>query len=341
MNKNAVNERPLIGAIRWDAMGSDSFEKKSLSPLKFHDRVPFFLTINNENKVTGNENKQEIIDKEIIYAKEAGINYWAFITGCATNPNSMETYALDKYLKSPYKKELGFSLILHKYVNIAGAWEARVKKLVQMFLEPSYVKVNGRPMLYIFAIDQLEKAYGEGEGTEKALDFIRSETIKAGLKTPYIVAMCHGDLNKISAYINKYKLDALSAYIFMHHGPAREGFHFETLATKNAESWDAYKQATKQIIPCVTLGVDQRCRWLNPPPWGAFESVYYESGTPKQMAEHIKAGMQYVQNNAQSCEANSILIYAWNEYCEGGWLCPTHAQGTDRLDAIKEMLKDF
>ncbi len=38
------------------------------------------------------------------------------------------------------------------------------------------------------------------------------------------------------------------------------------------------------------------------------------------------------------CRGNAVIIYAWNEFDEGGWLCPTLYGGTERLDAIREIL---
>lgn len=34
-----------------------------------------------------------------------------------------------------------------------------------------------------------------------------------------------------------------------------------------------------------------------------------------------------------------MLIYAWNENDEGGWLMPTLPCQTDRLDALRQVLK--
>jgi hypothetical protein len=35
-----------------------------------------------------------------------------------------------------------------------------------------------------------------------------------------------------------------------------------------------------------------------------------------------------------------VIIYAWNEFDEGGWICPTISEGTSRLDAISKVLKE-
>jgi hypothetical protein len=68
--------RPLFGVIRWDIFsGGDHFtnpELKSLSPLQYHDRVPYFLTIDADGEVSGNENDQAIIDRQIDLARAGG-----------------------------------------------------------------------------------------------------------------------------------------------------------------------------------------------------------------------------------------------------------------------------
>ena len=37
--------------------------------------------------------------------------------------------------------------------------------------------------------------------------------------------------------------------------------------------------------------------------------------------------------------ANTVMIYAWNEFDEGGWLAPTLSEGAARIDALAKVLK--
>ncbi len=53
----------------------------------------------------------------------------------------------------------------------------------------------------------------------------------------------------------------------------------------------------------------------------------------------MQADLDWVARYPETAEANAILIYAWNEIDEGGWLVPTLAEGTARLDAIKKVLE--
>ena len=329
----ASTNRPLLGAIRWDSFyGGDNTtnpELKSLSPSKYHDRVPFFLKIESENNVSGNENNQEIIDRQIEYAKSAGIDYWAFLTPPELDPDGAESYALDKYLKSTKKADLQFCVIMHKYGDTG--WENRVKELVKLFAEPTYVKVLGnRPLVYIFNISDMEKRYGSD--TKTHLDMLMSKSIAAGLGRPY-VALMNADANML----RKYGADALSAYA----NCSGRDTTYAALADSDRKRWDAFKQTGAKVIPLVSLGWNQMPRTDNPPPWGGGGGPYFVRPTPIEGAAHIRESLAYVERYPDVCDARAILCYAWNEYAEGGWLCPTHADGTKYLDAIKMMIEKY
>lgn len=45
-----------------------------------------------------------------------------------------------------------------------------------------------------------------------------------------------------------------------------------------------------------------------------------------------------LEANPEAGEAGAVIIYAWNEFDEGGWICPTLSEGTARLDAIRKVL---
>jgi hypothetical protein len=56
------------------------------------------------------------------------------------------------------------------------------------------------------------------------------------------------------------------------------------------------------------------------------------------LAQHVQAALAWTAHNPDLTPANAVIIYAWNENDEGGWLTPTWtAQGkpnTDRIEAL-------
>jgi hypothetical protein len=66
---------------------------------------------------------------------------------------------------------------------------------------------------------------------------------------------------------------------------------------------------------------------------------WYQNCTPKELGKNVRHAVEWVKGNPSTCPANAVLIYAWNELCEGGWIVPTLTEGTARLDAIKAALE--
>ncbi len=64
--------------------------------------------------------------------------------------------------------------------------------------------------------------------------------------------------------------------------------------------------------------------------------------TGKEIASHLRDAIKFVKSNPTICPSKAVIIYAWNEHSEGGWLSPTRKPNgkadTRRLDAIKKML---
>ncbi|MFW6146176.1 MAG: hypothetical protein ACOC7R_02450 [Planctomycetota bacterium] len=112
--------------------------------------------------------------------------------------------------------------------------------------------------------------------------------------------------------------------------------------------WHAAAEADARYIPLVTAGWDKRPRQDHRVPWekdAAYhaQSVFPAPPTPAELAAHLRDAIAFVRRHPRVCEANALILYAWNEYDEGGWIAPTRgpdgAPNTDRLDALAGVLK--
>ena len=102
----------------------------------------------------------------------------------------------------------------------------------------------------------------------------------------------------------------------------------------------------QQLVPTVTTGWDPRPFLERPVPWyhGAAEANWIEPATPADIAAQLRAARDFVQAHPDATLANSVLIYAWNENAEGGWIVPTLAEaraggGPLRLEAVRRVLR--
>ena len=94
------------------------------------------------------------------------------------------------------------------------------------------------------------------------------------------------------------------------------------------------------MVPLATAGWDPRPRIETPTPWHDYGSAayYHAPPTPQELAQHLQAALDWLKAHPQTAVANAVLIYAWNEFDEGGWLATTLAEGAARLDAIQGVL---
>ena len=181
--KTDAKQRPSVGVIRWDAWNLYNgqydaisfYLHRALSPEEFHFRIPFYVSVVSPNNISFNGDVQDVMDQEIIFAKHAGIDYWAFDTYCTFGPNCTTNitycaqyyqqtsnhycprnpaYGLDRYLSSSYKSLLNFTLILLGSSPCDVNFQQSYINLMKL---PQFQTVlGGRPLLYLFQFDDAE-----------------------------------------------------------------------------------------------------------------------------------------------------------------------------------------
>jgi hypothetical protein len=181
---------------------------------------------------------------------------------------------------------------------------------------------------------------GEDFPFERFRDFL-NEARKQGLR-PYCVFMGWHP----AADIKKAKpwgFDAVSSY-------ARSGnqANFSDLAKETEKNcWGNAVYAKAPYVPLVTTGWDKNPRKDNPVSWERGsdyheQKVFPSRARPDEIARHLTNALAFVRKQSALCESQAIILYAWNESDEGGWLAPTRSSdGTpdkSRLNAVQRVL---
>jgi hypothetical protein len=326
----------LAGAIRWDAwigdLGSGLVDaqsvglqvERSLNPHQYHYRAPFFSREIGTDSIQIRGTTQAIMDQEIGYAKNAGIDYWAF---CWYPPHSGLDTARQLYLASEHRNDVKWCVIMgtsefNDYND--GKW------LIDRFKEFNYQKVaGGRPLVYIFGNTR--------SVTRSQLDSLRAWSVTGGLPSPYFAIM-EFDANTASAMADSLGADALSSYISW---KGRNGEPYDSVIPQSdLNGWESYSKTGRQVIPWVTSGHNTKPRIDHPVTWTKVPAdEWVADGTPEQIANNIQNALGWIKDHPGSTQANAFIIYAWNENDEGGWICPTLGNNTSRLDAVKHALE--
>ncbi len=353
--------RPLLGAIRWDAWHRPRLEgepggaggpvmamMRSLAPQRYHWRLPFFAAVVSDQHVRIEGYSQDVLDREIGFAKAGGIDYWAFLL---YEEGTAMSDGLAFYLSSARKQELRFCAIAspNTFGN-AQQFRGRMARIVRLIGEPSYQTVlEGRPLLYLFNVsDAWVQAWGGEASARQLFDDLRGAVQAAGHGNPYLVVMdfspAHG--KRIAEIVGA---QGLSSYATP--GPVGAGLPYADLARHAAAFWEQCYDTGADVVPLAMAGWDRRPRVEQPVPWekaqqpGVGIEKYYVMPTPQELAEHLRDALDWVVANRARCPAQTVITYAWNEHDEGGFLCPTlnpdGGANTSRLDALAAMVRAF
>ena len=322
--KACFPQPPSLGAIRWDAYtGTNNAVgvqvEQALSPGKYHYRVPFFGIETDTGTVKIDGRSQSIMDQEIEFAKYAGLDYWAFVW---YESSSGLDAARKFYYSSNKKKLIDYCLIIE-----SGRFKTLISldNIIHEFQDPSYFKVmNGRPLLYFLGYSGI---------AQTDIDSLRAKSAAAGTGNPYIVELrVDGNMN----VVDDLHMDAFGMYAtsWISHGVS-----YKDLADADIGQWNYVgKNIGRKVVPHITTGWDTRPIHDHPLSWYTVVNAddYVLSATPSDIANHIDDALNWISFNPSIAEANTLLIYAWNEHVEGGWICPTLANYgfTDRIDTL-------
>ncbi len=330
-------DRPLIGAIRWDGWFKDNPWEKNLKATKWRYRLPFFATVGDTGEVHVCGDTQAVMDREIEYAKAGGLSYWAF---CYYHPKSLGrvdayNYGWRRYLASERKNDLNFCLLLQggTHLGPTNEWDATVAQFVSLFKEPTYQRVcGGRPLVYVYTCDKLIPHFGSAQAAGDAFRRLRAASEKGSTGVPYLVAQIWPN-QTTAEFLDAVGFDALGAYSAQ--GNTNSGEPYAKLVEMNRWYWNQYKATGREVVPLVNAGWDGRPR--------NYPGAWYETAQPAEVANAVKSALDWTRANPSTARAGTVLIYAWNEHDEGGWLCPTlnpdGTANTERLQALATVLK--
>jgi hypothetical protein len=231
--------------------------------------------------------------------------------------------------------------------DITNSTATELNKYIDFMKQSYYQKVaDGRPLIYITnAVKQ----------NIFALSAFRANCIRAGLKNPYIIGM--GSFGYTSVLVKQQGLDALGDYA-IGGGGAKP---YSELMKIVQNQWAKEVKEGVQYVPLVATGWDRRPRIDHPVSWEHVTGVedktaYIQTASAQEIAELVQIALDFNKANSAQTDINSILIYAWNEHDEGGWLCPTiidddrdglpqkradgtNARDTRRLQALQKVLR--
>lgn len=277
-----------------------------------------------------------IMEQQIDLAADHGLEWFAFCwywhdDGKTINRAAIESdpkhVGLNLFLKASNNSRLKFCLLVanHAGFNIKGEdqWKAAAEFWLPYFKHPRCLTVDGKPLIIIF----------NAAGAAKAdLDILQLTAKQAGL--PGVAVACCGNGTTEQGYRLKTHYNINMGYV-----DGSEEHHYSELVPLHHSVWAGSK--TQPYIPVVTVGWDKR-PWEGPTGLNQKAGWYFPDRTAEQTAGLLADAIQWMDRHPDQTTAERlVLLYAWNEFGEGGYLAPTKGDPAgSTLKAIQKVIRD-
>lgn len=282
-----------------------------------------------------------VMDQQLRWMRDYGIDYVVFDFLWSGDNRPLLTAGIDAYLRLPDRRGVQFSVLWTNHTTYTFT-KAQFEALFsfwakQYFKHPDYVKIDGKPAVFIFSSEILD-------ANAKAI----------GMTTPDLIAMAEAiakpmgipGIAFIGASTGSRYSHASSGYqgftTYNYHSPAataltpaRPGNFSRSYAELDAsyhDQWSAMRnKGTDLFIVPMTSGWDKR-------PWGGSKDPLHDDSrsTPAEFRDHLLAARKFMDGNSTLTRRMGVIC-CWNEFGEGSFIEPTKVDGTKYLEQIRDV----
>lgn len=281
------------------------------------------------------EGDPQVADWHIKWAVEHGITFFVYDWYWVQGARQLEHALHEGYFRSRYHRYLQLCLLWANHnppgtsshedcLNLVRHW------IKHYFHRPEHLRIDDKPAVFIFSPYQLRLDLGS-DGVRRALDAMREECVKSGLKGLYILA-CVGDSGD-ALVAAREGYDAVTAYNWPHLGVVGDTkwAPFDSLIEGYRRQWESIAEHCPiPLLPPISGGWDSR-------PWHGAGALVRYGRTPEKFKRHLQDALQLLQRYAPDRVLPMVLIEAWNEWGEGSYIEPHKEFGFGYLDAIREV----
>lgn len=299
----------------------------------------------------------EVIDWEIKWALEHGINFFIFDWYRCLNCMSSQEITVDSlvhgqvlhngFFNSRYKDEINFTIMItehYPYINNIFSVEDVRNKLMPFLIEnyfnkPNYLKIDNKPVVFIYNINATRTVLGGNwENIPPILDAMREEAINAGFDGLIIAGddINYNTIHRVEG-LNNVKNSGFD-YTFTYNWWMLSQLNLQTQQDYINEQIRALNDWNNSGIipffPIASMG------------WDSFP-IDFNPGLPqwRLTPENFKKVLEYEKNISDQNINNNfgqklILLDNWNEWSEGHYISPNQEYGFDYLKAVRDVFTD-
>jgi hypothetical protein len=217
------------------------------------------------------------------------------------------------------------------------AWEASCREWIAFFKHPRYLKVDGKAIFKVHGVDYFRQQCGGNDKARgrlaKLREIARAEGAGELLISGGVMAGALPKTEDVEMY------DFLTTYMDVPAIPKHQDLYaYSELLALAQKGWKSYgEKSPKPYVPCVPAGWDPR-PWRDSRPSFALPEEREWLSALLDVRKHLdrypmKLGVPAGKDQLQKM----ILIYAWNEFAEGGFIAPTQGDGGMKLNVIQKV----
>lgn len=281
------------------------------------------------------EGDPRVAEWQIKWAAEHGITFFCYDWYWSKGQRQLEHALHNGFLQARNRDKMKFSLLWANHNPPGSHSKEDCVKVAQYWIQnyfgrPEYLKVAGKPVVFIFTPHRMRQDLGGSQGVREALELMRTECRRAGLPGLYLVA-CGNKYEAVTS--GQEGFDAVSAYNWPGIGLAQgvKTAPFEELIGRYSEWWaDITRTCSAPLLVPISGGWDNR-------PWAGMQEALVRSGrTPENFRRHLMEARRMMDARTTSVLPLAI-IEAWNEFGEGSYIEPQKEFGFGYLDAVREV----
>jgi len=297
------------------------------------------------------EGTPEVADWHIKYALEHGIEgfiYCWYRSNLEPKITQNLGHAIhDGLFRARYRDRFTFAIM---WENGCGAGTTGAEDVLDnllpfwianYFSHPSYVRIDGKPLLVIWVPNKLTSEIGGEEQTKALLDAMRERCRAAGLGGLWIVG-CVGNADKIMLdMMAREGWDASTAYGLWGRSDKPPGRDVEGLTTVDyvdtVVGEESVWQAKRKLGALPDI-IDVMMGW-DPRPWhGKTTASYQAPASPEVFKEACRRAKAMLDATPGSGLDQRVVVFDnWCEFGEGHYIEPVSGFGFEYVDAIKEV----
>lgn len=305
--------------------------------------------------------------REIDLAADHGIDVFLFDWYWYSGVRNMEEALENGFLKAPNRARMKFALMwanhdrrdqfCPKFGQDRTVWlpsrhsPRDLERVIDYgiahyFREPNYWKADGGLFFSVFEATRFVRDLGGPQATRELLARMDERLRKAGLPPMHWNGMV-ADPAAVAA-LKEAGFRSTSRYNINSAGKARpDGTEsYEDVMQAHRRHWERMLTTALPDMPVVTRGWDVTPRCSPDVPWpfpvspktGKPEYPYVSvvaGSTPARFEQLLQEAREFTRRNPR--QPSAILVYAWNEWTEGGYLLPEETEGTAHLEAIRRI----